>query len=578
MTTTQFTIIRSNTLSPYWRRIAFIVFCLVIFSWGNSQNEDKLRKVDSLEQKLASYKSFDTLKVDLLNEIGYEYWIMDPNISEERGIEALEISKVLPYPKGEARASRIVGVAHWARGNLELAFKYLLDAERKYEALNDSLGLANSTLNLGMTYADRQDFGIAMKKYEKALEIFEGLDKESRIATTFSKMGYLYTEKGDFDQAYEYLTNALAIYQKQDFLYGIAEVNGKLGEMFIKKKEYSKSLSHSLLAIEASSRRLDHVGLGKYHYNLGIAHELKGEKRLAVENYDKSLGYAEKFNLKNVQQDLYLKFKDLEEEKGNYKSALAYFEKYNTTKDEIFNLELANTIANLESQHSYDQRQSELELAQKNLDLLTEKNKASRSFSMLLVLALISLASIGWGLLGRQNRKLTSKSRDLAVVSEKALNLSDKIKLKEQEMQSYTLKIVQKNEAISELKAAIQEIKKNSKAEHRSKIGVLEKKLNNVLRVDEDWSDFSKHFEKVHPSLIRNLQNEFPNLTKNEFKLISLIRLNLSSKEISSVIGISPDSVKTARYRLRKKLMLRSQEDLFNFLIKFESLSFQKVS
>lgn len=543
-----------------------------------AQNEKKLQEVDSLEQILDTYKAYDTFRVDLLNTIGYEYWIMDPNVSEERGLEALEISKVLPYVEGEALACRIIGVSHWARGNLDLAFKFLLDAERMYEHLGDSLGIANSTLNLGMTYTARKDLSIAKTMYEKALQIFVLLEEESRIASTYSNMGDLYLEQDEFDMAYQYLTDALAIHQKQDFLYGIASVNGKMGEMFIKKGEYNKSLSHTLMAIEAASKRIDHVGLGLYHYNLGVAHQLKGDLNLAIENFQTSLDYSERFNLADVQQKLYLKFKEIEEEKGNFEVALDYYEKYSNIKDEIFNLELANAIANLQSQHSYHQRQQDLELAQRNLDLLKEKSKADRSFSLLLVLGLISLASIGWGLLGRLQGKLRSKKRALALADAKASNLSDTIKRKEQEMASYTLSFVQKNEAISELKKAIQEIKKNAKIEHKSKFTLLEKKINNVLRVDEDWNDFSKHFENVHPSLIQNLRREFPKLTKSEYKLISLIRLNLSSKEISSVIGISPDSVKTARYRLRKKLLLESHEDLFNFLAKFETHHLQRVS
>ncbi|MEM6347582.1 MAG: helix-turn-helix transcriptional regulator, partial [Bacteroidota bacterium] len=83
-------------------------------------------------------------------------------------------------------------------------------------------------------------------------------------------------------------------------------------------------------------------------------------------------------------------------------------------------------------------------------------------------------------------------------------------------------------------------------------------------------SDFRKHFESVHPNLIQGLNRKHPELTKNEFKLIALLRLNLSSKEISAILGISPDSVKIARYRLRKKLGLSNQEDLFQFLLGFD--------
>ncbi|MEL6945199.1 MAG: LuxR C-terminal-related transcriptional regulator, partial [Bacteroidota bacterium] len=168
--------------------------------------------------------------------------------------------------------------------------------------------------------------------------------------------------------------------------------------------------------------------------------------------------------------------------------------------------------------------------------------------------------------------KLEKQQMDLLKAEKETDKLKDTIQQKEQELTSYTLNFVQKNELISDLKTAIQGLKSELSREQRPKLNAIAKKIDTAFRMDEDWEDFRKHFESVHPSLMNKLSQNYPNLTKNEFKLIALIRLNLSIKEMSSILGISPDSVKTARYRLRKKLRLENHNNLFDFLISYDQV------
>ena len=87
---------------------------------------------------------------------------------------------------------------------------------------------------------------------------------------------------------------------------------------------------------------------------------------------------------------------------------------------------------------------------------------------------------------------------------------------------------------------------------------------------EKDWDDFRYHFEQVYSSFFINLKSKFPNLSANDLKVAALTRLNLSIKETSNILGISPESTKTARYRLRKKLGLNSEDDLFDFLLSYD--------
>lgn len=63
-------------------------------------------------------------------------------------------------------------------------------------------------------------------------------------------------------------------------------------------------------------------------------------------------------------------------------------------------------------------------------------------------------------------------------------------------------------------------------------------------------------FEQVLPGFFSDLKNQFPELGNAELKLCALTLMNLSLKESSQILGISPKRVKTSRHRLKKKLNL----------------------
>jgi len=95
--------------------------------------------------------------------------------------------------------------------------------------------------------------------------------------------------------------------------------------------------------------------------------------------------------------------------------------------------------------------------------------------------------------------------------------------------------------------------------------------ITDSFRIDQDWENFKLMFDEVHPNFFVVLKERYPDLGNAELKLSALLRLNMNLKESSKVLGISPDSVKTARYRLRKKLNLEHDHNLVDFFISFDS-------
>ena len=91
--------------------------------------------------------------------------------------------------------------------------------------------------------------------------------------------------------------------------------------------------------------------------------------------------------------------------------------------------------------------------------------------------------------------------------------------------------------------------------------------LNKNLNDEEDWDLFLVKFEEKHPKFFNTLKTDYPQLTTNDLRLCSCLKLNLSSKDIASLMNLSVRAVENARYRLRKKLDLDTSDNLNEFLM-----------
>ena len=84
---------------------------------------------------------------------------------------------------------------------------------------------------------------------------------------------------------------------------------------------------------------------------------------------------------------------------------------------------------------------------------------------------------------------------------------------------------------------------------------------------EDDWQNFSFHFDQVHHNFIARIKEDYPVLSPTDLKLCAYLRLNLTTKEIAPLLNISPRGVEISRYRLRKKLNLDGDVNLNTFMI-----------
>ena len=159
-----------------------------------------------------------------------------------------------------------------------------------------------------------------------------------------------------------------------------------------------------------------------------------------------------------------------------------------------------------------------------------------------------------------------SQSQDL-FLKDQNLQLNEVIISKERELTALTMQLANIQDSISLLvdKASL-ELKENKE----SKIHSLAKEIRSILSQKDYWSEFMIKFSQIHPNFNTNIKIQYPMLSSKDISFCSLIKLNLSNKEIANLLQVSHESVITKKYLLKKKLALSADQDLFQIVNNIE--------
>ncbi len=546
--------------------ILFLYFFIIPLNGQNS--------IDSLQGILKEKINPDKEKIDILNTIGYEYWIIDSKKSLEYGTKSLKLAEELSYTMGIAKARRIIGVSYWTMGQHKLALENLIIAKRTYEQVHDEEGIGNCLMNTGMIYVDIEEYDKALELYNQAIVIFTKLGLKSRIATTFTKIGIVFIKKKRLYDAKEYLTNALSIHTENNFTYGIAEAHNKLGTLFLIQGELEQANHHINEALIMGTSINDEDGLINNLILFGKLLRIRKNYDASETHLNLALEKAKKKQLKKYELDIYEELKLLKKEQNKLEESLKYCEVYTTLKDSIYNRNKSRQIAILEFSHELEEKENEL-------NYLNQQKQFNSLVQMIMIVGVSIIIILSFFLI--RSLKLKNKKQQALIVSNdlttktlienqylKEVELEQQLHFKNKELVSYALNFVQKNELLENLYQIIKDAKNTSAKNQGKAYNEIEKTIRKHTSIDKDWEDFKTHFEKVHTNFLKKLKEKFNHLTSNDLKVAALTRLNLTIKETSSILGISIESTKTARYRLRKKLGINQNEGLFSFLIQIE--------
>ncbi|MEM7036849.1 MAG: tetratricopeptide repeat protein, partial [Bacteroidota bacterium] len=329
----------------------------------------------------------------------------------------------------------------------------------------------------------------------------------------------------------------------------------RIDRAMLKAENPDSALSYFDEAVPIFRQVKDHYGLTKSLAGLGEAHAMMGHDGEAMRYLREAQRLAQTLNLPALYEATHRTLYSAHRRFGRADSALVYYEKYVEIKDSISANEVKKEIERLKIAHETELKEEENQRLNAELDLTTAQKERNRIVLIITVIAaLLLLGALGALFYFRQQ----ARQRELEVLDAERVNEQQQKELVQSRLGQAQKLISEKNQLLAKLEEDL----RNSDVD----ITELADKLHDRINTNKDWMQFMIEFEMVYKGFFDALRPEENKLTKNDLRLASLIKLNLSNKEIAEVLSITPEGVKKAKNRLKKKLGLAQEVGLNDFV------------
>jgi tetratricopeptide (TPR) repeat protein len=294
---------------------------------------------------------------------------------------------------------------------------------------------------------------------------------------------------------------------------------------------------------------LSYDGLGEFYFELKNYPLAEQYLKDAI-NLGKQTG--DLLTVRRASTNLY----KLYQQQGNYQLAFEYLMLNKRVSDSLFNAEKSNKITQLEMQFEFDRKQREKEASQREKELTYLLAGVGLVLSLIIVSLLFYL----------QRNKVKNSVLEQAHLKREKESLEKDIELKNKELTTNILHLIQKNELIDHISEKLLKMKSGMDQDVQPAMQKLVSDLQSNLR-PEILKEFEFRFQQIHEDFYDVLNERFPNLSPSEKKLCAFLKLNMTTKEISAITHQNIKSIEIARTRLRKKLNLTGLDyNLVTFL------------
>ncbi len=463
-----------------------------------------------------------------------------------------------------------IGQMYFNAARYGLAFEHLIKADNAFRRLGyqNVPGIAIYLNDIGLNYYQ-------FEEWNKALHYFLAASHYPFYASwaelnTFNAIGLIYAKQGAWKKAAHFYRETADRANRKDTTWiGIA--SGSLGNVFLATGQYDSALFYHRRNWHINNYYLNPQGrapedaaksglvmatlfIRQQQWD-SVLHYMREGKKLAVQFMRDSA------DLLDYKQRLLTVQIEFTRAKGDYRAALRFSDSLAIVKDSLEQL-LDDKIVNRATE------KAEAERYGAEIKLLESERARSRLRMYLMIAALLFIIITGALLfnrfrMGKQRQsERAQKEKELLELEKK--RAEEKLQHAEELLAAYLDTIREKTGLIEDMDAELHRLKESSTSDAnlQALAGNMEKLLSATILTDNDWQHFRGLFEQVHPRFLSRLMAKLPALSPAEIRLIILTKLNLSSREMANMLGISTDAIRKSRYRLRKKLSLDGETAL----------------
>ncbi len=499
--------------------------------------------------------------------------------------QALDESQRMDYTAGIGKGSELMGSLLYQMGGLSPAIKHLNKALGAYEETGNHERQAETNLLLAKVFQRSGNPKQAFLYLHRAHQLYTQLENSHGLALVYGSLGHFYEKSQQYDSALHYQKKALQIMLVSNHPTGIADIHDNIGSIYEDLNRFQEAQKHFEKALTINRQHHHATAAIVNLNNIGDTYRKLGDLQMALTYSMRALEQAENssldYQIKSACRDLSKIYEALNEPQ----KALTYLSRCYEITDDLFSTQIAVEIGKTQTIY-------ELEQKQQRIAILEKEKSFNQSITLISSASLFLICVLGGFIFYQQKSKNIKKNKLLEAeaslaksqlentqLSEQKLKtelentalkeqqLIQELDLKSKSLTKSALHMIQKNEFLNDIKSKLKDIRKGEQELQEKRIKKLIKSIDFNFTLDDDWQEFETVFQQVHSSFFEKLKLQHPKLTPAEVRLCAMIRLNLHSKDMSAIMGISQDSLRIARYRLRKKLGLDKGDNLYAFIL-----------
>lgn len=417
---------------------------------------------------------------------------------------------------------------------------YLLEAEEIAKASENVGWIGWVNYRSGLLYGRIRQQEKAIEHYLVSAELCAAAGDSLCLGESLEQLGAFNGVLDNYEEAETYFSQAVPLLKKYGKEKNVATLLGNYGSLLSMSGKTLKAVPVLKEGIEIKLKIKKYRGVAIAMNNLANAYYRLGRYDESIKQYEEALKLNEERGFAGNMITNYLGMHIVYDEKKDYQTSMDFLMKYNQLKDSLIGQETQLTIANLEKQ--YENKSNELELAKTESKLLATQRSLERNAWFFLLSFLLFVIGVWY-----------FKAKSLRAKSQK--------EAAEKDLKKLTKILIDKNSAILSLNDQLAQ-SSNTEVETED----LDIFINTSILTDEEWVTYKSNFEKVFPGYLSKLRADYSSLSDAEERLFLFIKLQLKSREIAAILGISVNSVKKTRQRLRKRLQIEKEISLEDFV------------
>lgn len=532
--------------------ILFLFFSFLMPAYGQEQVIQ-----DSLLTEL-KFSSTENEKMEVLISIANYYMSFDYSKALEYARQGIEIASEHENDEMLVRFYHMAGNISFNIGNYKAALEDFHNTLSISNSIGYTRGKLSSLVNMGAIYDRLSNYDKAIENYMHALNLINESNEAgdtielNTLVHIYNNIASAYEALGKKQEAIQYFEKGIEIAKEIDNKDGLAFIYNNLGKLYNELGKDEKARDFLNEAITLRIKQNDLKSLSKSYAFLAVYYFNQNQHDSAIWAANECLSYARQVGAVLPQGEAFETLHSIYKSQGKYKEALEAFENFKVISDSLLTRQKVSEISNLEANFQIAEYEKETEI---------QKQKIRSKYTIfVIVLGGLSFSAILLLFLARSQTKRVKLEKQ---------NLEYEVELKNKELATNVMYLVQKNKLINKMASKLLTLKENMKEINKKEVQYIISDLQSEVD-NKVWEEFEIRFQQVHNDFYDSLRAKHPDLTPSEERLCALLRLNLTTKEIAAINHQSIRGIEVTRGRLRKKLNLTGTDtNLISYLEQF---------